>query len=269
MSAAGSLFTAFITGGTSGIGEACARLFVQHGARVVVAGRRRERLDALGRELGEACHARALDVRDASAVARAFDALPAAFASIDVLVNAAGGAHGLARAQEASLDDWDEMIATNVSGLVHVTRAALPGMVARKRGHIVNLGSVAGSFPYPGGNVYGATKAFVETFSANLRADLLGSPIRVTNVEPGMVETEFSVVRFQGDRAKADAVYAGMRPLVAADVADLIFFAVTRPAHVNVNRIEVMPTDQAFGPFNVNRSKPTDSTSTAEGNKRA
>jgi 3-hydroxy acid dehydrogenase/malonic semialdehyde reductase len=247
--------TAFVTGATSGIGEACARLFVKNGARVIVTGRREERLDAIARELGEACHARTLDVKDPDEVTRTFETLPPAFAAVDVLVNAAGGAYGLARAQEANLGDWDEMIATNVSGLVHVTRAALGGMVARGRGHIVNLGSVAGSFPYPGGNVYGATKAFVERFSANLRADLLGTPIRVTNIEPGMVETEFSVVRFGGDRTKADAVYAGMTPLVAADIADLVLFAVTRPAHVNVNRIEVMPTEQAFGPFSVSRKQ--------------
>ena len=246
----------FVTGGTSGIGEACARLFAKEGARVVVAGRRRERLDAIASALGDACHAIALDVRDAAAVAKAFEELPAPFAAVDVLVNAAGGAHGIARAQEASLGDWDEMIATNVAGLVHVTRAALPGMIARGRGHVVNLGSVAGSFAYPGGNVYGATKAFVERFSANLRADLLGTPIRITSIEPGMVETEFSVVRFGGDRTKAGAVYAGMSPLVAADIADLVLFAVTRPAHVNVNRLEVMPVDQAFSAFSVHRSAP-------------
>ncbi len=244
---------AFITGATSGIGEACARRFVAEGARVVAVGRRQERLDALARELGEACHAHRMDVKDDAAVSRAFGELPPAFAAVDVLVNAAGGALGLGKAYEARLEDWDEMIATNVRALAHVTRAALGGMIARGRGHIVNLGSVAGSFPYPGGNVYGATKAFVEVFSANLRADLLGRPIRVTNIEPGMVETEFSVVRFGGDRAKADAVYADMKPLVASDIADLVHFAVTRPAHVNVNRIEVMPVDQACGPFSVSR----------------
>jgi len=247
---------AFITGGTSGIGEACARLFVKEGGRVVIAGRRGDRALALALSLGDSCLARALDVRDAAAVTRVFDDLPPPFSAVDVLVNAAGGAHGITPAQDAKLSDWDEMIATNVTGLVHVTRAALGGMIARRRGHILNLGSVAGSFPYPGGNVYGATKAFVERFSANLRADLLGTPIRVTNIEPGMVETEFSVVRFAGDRAKADAVYAGMTPLVAADIAELALFAVTRPAHVNLNRIEVMPTDQAFSPFAVSRQAP-------------
>ena len=244
---------AFITGSTSGIGAACARRFVKEGARVVATGRREERLAELSRELGAACHTVSLDVRDRDAVERAFADLPADFAAVDVLVNAAGGALGLGRAQEARIEDWDEMIATNVRGLALVTRAALPGMIARRRGHIVNLGSVAGSFPYPGGNVYGATKAFVERFSSNLRADLLGHPIRVTNIEPGMVETEFSLVRFGGDRAKADAVYAGMKPLVADDIADLVCFAVTRPLHVNVNRIEVMPVEQAFSPFAVHR----------------
>jgi 3-hydroxy acid dehydrogenase/malonic semialdehyde reductase len=245
---------AFITGATSGIGAACARRFVKEGARVVVTGRRQERLAELSRELGAACHTVALDVRDRDAVERAFADLPADFAAVDVLVNAAGGALGLGKAQEARVEDWDEMIETNVRGLALVTHAALPGMIARRRGHIVNLGSVAGSFPYPGGNVYGATKAFVERFSSNLRADLLGHPIRVTNIEPGMVETEFSLVRFGGDRARADAVYAGMKPLVAEDIADLVCFAVTRPPHVNVNRIEVMPVEQAFSPFAVHRA---------------
>jgi 3-hydroxy acid dehydrogenase / malonic semialdehyde reductase len=244
---------AFVTGATSGIGAACARRFVEEGARVVAAGRRQDRLAELSRELGAACHVVMLDVRDRDAVERAFAELPADFAAVDVLVNAAGGALGLGRAYEARVEDWEEMIDANVRGLALVTRAALPGMIARGRGHIVNLGSVAGSFPYPGGNVYGATKAFVERFSSNLRADLLGHPIRVTNVEPGMVETEFSLVRFGGDRAKADAVYAGMKPLVAEDIADIVWFAVTRPAHVNVNRVEVMPVDQAFAPFAVHR----------------
>jgi 3-hydroxy acid dehydrogenase/malonic semialdehyde reductase len=170
-----------------------------------------------------------------------------------VLINSAGLAVGLNKAAEADLDDWDTMIATNVNGLVYATRAALPGMIARGRGHVINMGSLAGSYPYPGGNVYGATKAFVERFSSNLRADLLGHPVRVTNIEPGMVDTEFSTVRF-GEKAKADAVYAGMTPLSAGDVADLAFFAATRPLHVNVNRIEVTPVDQAFAPFAVHRT---------------
>ncbi len=243
----------FITGATAGIGAASARLFAKHGARVVAAGRRTDRLELLARELGDAVHTVVLDVRDRAAVTHAFDSLPAAFAGVNVLLNSAGLAVGLNRAPEADLDDWDKMIATNVNGLVYATRAALPGMIARGRGHVINMGSLAGSFPYPGGNVYGATKAFVERFSSNLRADLLGHPVRVTNIEPGMVDTEFSTVRF-GDKAKADAVYRGMTPLVAEDIADLAFFAATRPLHVNVNRIEVTPVDQAFAPFAVHRS---------------
>jgi NADP-dependent 3-hydroxy acid dehydrogenase YdfG len=243
-----------VTGATAGFGAAIARRFVQAGHRVVAAGRRAERLAALRDELGDAVLPLPLDVRDRAAVAAAIAGLPADWAEIDVLVNNAGLALGLEPAFKADLDQWETMIDTNNKGLVYVTRAVLPGMVARDRGHVVNMGSVAALYPYPGGNVYGATKAFVERFSANLRADLLGLPIRVTNIEPGMVETEFSVVRFGGDRSKADAVYAGMTPLVAADIADLVLFAVTRPMHVNVNRIEVMPVDQAFSGFAVHRA---------------
>jgi 3-hydroxy acid dehydrogenase / malonic semialdehyde reductase len=244
---------AFVTGATSGIGAACARRFAAEGAKVVASGRRNDRLAELARELGPVCHVIAFDMREREAVERVFAELPADFASVDVLVNAAGGALGLGRIQETRVEDWEQMIATNVRGLALLTRAAIPGMIARQRGHIVNVGSVAGSYPYPGGNVYGATKAFVEQFSLNLRADLLGHPIRVTNIEPGMVETEFSLVRFGGDRAKAEAVYAGMKPLSAEDIADVVHFAVTRPAHVNVNRLEVMPVDQAFASFAVHR----------------
>jgi 3-hydroxy acid dehydrogenase/malonic semialdehyde reductase len=170
------------------------------------------------------------------------------------LVNNAGLALGIERAHEASLDEWETMIDTNVKGLVYCTRALLPGMVARDAGHVINLGSAAGSHPYPGGNVYGATKAFVHQLSLNLRADLVGTRVRVTSVEPGMVETRFSVTRFRGDQAKADAVYAGMTPLSAEDVAEIVLFCADRPPHVNVNRIEIMPTQQAFGPFAVARS---------------
>jgi NADP-dependent 3-hydroxy acid dehydrogenase YdfG len=258
MSGAGSMEgrVAYVTGGTSGIGEACARLFAANGARVVVAGRKKDRAEAIAKDIGERAIARVLDVTDRDGphgTARAFDALPKEFAGVDVLVNSAGVALGLAKANDASLDDWKGTIDTNVTGLVNVTRAALPGMIARGRGHVVNMGSIAGTFPYPGGNVYGASKAFVEQFSANLKADLLGHPIRITNIEPGMVETEFSVVRFGGDREKAGAVYKGMQPLVAADIADLVLFAVTRPLHVDVTRIQVMPVAQAFSPFAVDR----------------
>jgi 3-hydroxy acid dehydrogenase/malonic semialdehyde reductase len=245
--------TALVTGASSGIGLACAEALAGAGARVVVVGRRGDRLAALAARLGDRAHALRLDVRDKAAIEAALAALPSPFATIDVLVNSAGLALGLEPAQRASLDDWERMIDTNCRALVHLTRTLLPGMVARDRGHVVNIGSVAGNWPYPGGNVYGATKAFVKQFSLNLRSDLLGTKVRVTNVEPGMVETEFSVVRFHGDQGRAGKVYEGMQPLSAADIADTVLWCVTRPPHVNVNTIEVMPVQQAFSPFAVNR----------------
>jgi 3-hydroxy acid dehydrogenase/malonic semialdehyde reductase len=195
----------------------------------------------------------ALDVRDRAAVAAAVAGLPAEFAAVDVLVNNAGLALGLNPAQDADLDDWDQMIDTNCKGLVYCTRDILPGMVARRRGHVINLGSVAGTYPYPGGNVYGGTKAFVHQFSLNLRSDLHGTGIRVTCVEPGMADTEFSLVRFSGDQGKADNVYAGMQPMTADDIAESIHWAATMPQHVNVNTIELMATAQSFAPFQVAR----------------
>jgi 3-hydroxy acid dehydrogenase/malonic semialdehyde reductase len=195
-----------------------------------------------------------LDVRDRTAVQDVVAGLPTEFAEIDVLVNNAGLAKGLNPAQEADLEDWEEMIDTNCRGLVYCTRTILPGMVERRRGHVVNLGSVAGTYPYPGGNVYGATKAFVHQFSLNLRSDLHGTGIRVTSVEPGLSgETEFSTVRFGGDQGKADAVYAGMQPLVPADIAEAVYWVVSQPAHVNINTIEMMPVTQSFAPFQVHR----------------
>ena len=245
----------FVTGATTGFGAATARRFAVDGAQVIAAGRRVALLDALRDELGDLCHPLVLDVRDRAAVARAVATLPAELAAVDLLVNNAGLAAGLEPAARASLDDWDAMVDTNVKGLMYVTRAVLPGMVERDRGHIVNLGSVAGEFPYPGGNVYGGTKAFVYQFSLNLRADLLGTKVRVTVIEPGLSGgTEFSKVRFGGDAAKADAVYRGTTPLSAEDVADAIHWVATRPPHVNVNSLQLMPVDQAFAPFAVNRS---------------
>jgi 3-hydroxy acid dehydrogenase/malonic semialdehyde reductase len=245
--------TVFITGASSGFGAAIAHRFAAAGARVVAAARRADRLKDLAADLGPRLLPVTLDVRDRAAVAAIIDGLPGEFAEIDLLVNNAGGALGLSPAQDADLDDWDQMIDTNCKGLAYCTRAILPGMVARRRGHVINLGSVAGTYPYPGGNAYGGTKAFVHEFSLNLRSDLHGTGVRVTCVEPGMADTEFSVVRFSGDQAKADAVYAGMQPLTADDIAESVYWAATLPPHVNVNTIEMMPVAQSFAPFQVAR----------------
>lgn len=248
-----STATVFITGATSGFGAAAARRFAKDGARLVLLGRRADRLAALKAELAVPVHVLTLDIRNRQAVTEAFATLPAEFSKLDVLLNNAGLALGLEMAPKTDLDDWDAMVDTNIKGLMYCTRSALPGMVERKRGHIINLGSVAGTYPYPGGNVYGGTKAFVEQFSLNLRAELLGSKVRVTNIAPGMCETEFSTVRFKGDAAKAGNVYAGMQPLSADDIAECIHWVAALPAHVNINELEVMPVDQAFSPFAVHR----------------
>jgi 3-hydroxy acid dehydrogenase/malonic semialdehyde reductase len=246
--------TILVTGATAGFGAAFARRFVRDGHRVIATGRRVERLEALAKELGPAVLTLSLDVTDEKAVAAFPASLPEGWRQIDVLVNNAGLALGLSPAWEADLSDWDKMIATNVSGLVHLTRAVLPQMVARNDGLILNLGSVAGDYPYPGGHVYGATKAFVLQFSLNLRADLAGFNVRVTNIEPGMVTgSEFSKVRFGGDEGKAAAVYAGTQSLTPEDIAETAAWLVSLPAHVNINRVELMPTCQSAGPFNVKR----------------
>jgi 3-hydroxy acid dehydrogenase/malonic semialdehyde reductase len=244
----------FVTGASVGFGAAIARRFVAEGAKVIASARRIDRVRALADELGPAVLPVALDVRDRAAVDEVVAGLPAPFAAIDVLVNNAGLALGLEPAHKSDVDDWDRMVDTNCKGLVYCTRAILPGMVARGRGHVVNLGSVAGTYPYPGGNVYGATKAFVHQFSLNLRSDLHGTGVRVTCVEPGMADTEFSLVRFSGDQGKADNVYSGMQPLTADDIAESIHWAATMPQPVNVNTIELMATAQSFAPFQVARS---------------
>jgi 3-hydroxy acid dehydrogenase/malonic semialdehyde reductase len=246
--------TAFVTGATAGFGNAIAHRLVRDGWRVIAAGRRQERLDALAAELGDAVLPLRLDVTDLEAVAALPGSLPEGWREVDALVNNAGLALGLDPAQSAKLEDWDRMVAVNVTGVMHVTRALLPGMVARNRGHVVTLGSIAGTYPYPGGHVYGASKAFVAQFMLNLKADLVGRQVRLTNVEPGLCGgTEFSAVRFGGDQAKADAVYAGTTPLTAEDIAEAVSWVLSLPPHVNINRIEMMPTCQASAPLAVKR----------------
>lgn len=246
-----------ITGASSGFGAACARRFGHEGDALVLGARRVERLEQLKAQLEPYCpvHVGALDVREATSVDTFLDGLPAAFREVDVLVNNAGLALGMSPAWEASWDDWNTMIATNVRGLAYVTRKVLPGMVRRDSGHVVNMGSIAGAWPYPGGNVYGASKAFVAQFSRSLRAELLGTAVRVSNIEPGLAETEFSRVRFHGDTEKAGAVYRGAQPLIADDVADIVHWVVSAPAHVNINAVEVMPIAQAWGPLAVHRDR--------------
>ena len=244
----------FVTGASAGFGAAIARRFIAGGAKVVATARRFERLQALRQELGPALLPLELDVCDAAAVSRVVAALPAEFAEIDVLVNNAGLALGLEPGHKADLADWELMVDTNIKGLMYCTRALLPGMVARNRGHVVNLGSTAGEWPYPGGNVYGGTKAFVRQFSLNLKADLIGTGVRVSEIEPGLSESEFSLVRFGGDAAKAKAVYAGTSPLTPEDIADTVHWVVSRPGHVNINTISLMPTCQAFASLAVKRS---------------
>jgi 3-hydroxy acid dehydrogenase/malonic semialdehyde reductase len=246
--------TVFVTGASAGFGAATVRRFAAKGARVVATARRGDRLEALAREFGDNILPLALDVQDRAAVERAVADLPSVFAAIDCVVNNAGLALGLEAAPQADLANWDRMIDTNCKGLVTVTRAILPGMVARGAGHVVNLGSIAGSYPYPGGNVYGATKAFVHQFSLNLRSDLHGTGVRVTCIEPGLCGgTEFSEVRFAGDKDKAAKVYAGMQPLTADDIAEAVDWATSQPSHVNVNTIELMPVAQSFAPLQIHR----------------
>ena len=245
--------TALITGATSGFGAAAVRRFVAAGWRVIATGRRADRLQALVDELGaDKVHAAAFDIRDETALDDALDALPAAFRDIDLLVNNAGLALGTAPAQQASLEDWRTMIETNVLALVTVTRRLLPLLVERK-GAIINIGSIAGSYPYPGGNTYGGTKAFVRQFSLGLRSDLHGTGVRVTDIEPGMAETEFTLVRTHGDQAASDKLYAGAQPMAADDIAEQIFYVATLPPHLNINRLEIMPVTQSFAGFQVHR----------------
>ena len=242
--------TILITGATSGFGAACAERFAESGWQLILAGRRSDRLEALQQKYPRQVVAvLTLDVRDRQAVQAAMKDLP----EVDVLLNNAGLALGLEPAWDVDLDDWEVMVDTNVKGLMYCTRALLPGMVARDRGHVINIGSTAGSWPYPGGNVYGATKAFVQQFSRNLRADLLGTRVRVTNIEPGMALSEFSDVRFKGDTERAEKVYTGTSPLRPEDIAEVVYFTASLPAHVNINALEMMSVDQSWGPLAVHR----------------
>lgn len=246
----------FVTGATAGFGETIARRFIAAGHQVVGTGRRRDRLEALATQLGTQFLPLTFDVGERSEVEKAIAGLPDSFRSIDILVNNAGGAIGLDPAQKADLEDWEAMVRSNVNGVLYCTRALLPGMVERNRGHVINIGSVAAEFPYPGGNVYGAAKAFVHQFSYGLRADLIGTGVRVTDIQPGLVGgTEFSQVRFKGDEKRAATVYEGATALTPDDVADAVEWAATRPAHVNINVIQLMPVSQAFGPLAVHRVK--------------
>lgn len=245
-----------VTGASSGFGEEMARTFVRHGHKVIAAARRAERLSDLHAELGDALLPVVLDVTDKSSITAALAGLPADWKPVDVLINNAGLALGTEPAQSASLVEWETMINTNVTGLVTMTHMLLPEMIARNSGLIINIGSVAGTTAYPGGNVYGATKAFVDQFTKNLRADLVGTGVRATNIAPGLCGgTEFSNVRYRGNDEAAAKVYAGTEPLTAKDIADTAYWIATLPPHVNINQIEMMPTCQGFGPMNIKRQQ--------------
>ena len=250
--------TVMVTGASSGFGLETARRFAEKGHKVIVAARRKERLEQLKAELeqefGQCCvYVLPMDVTSEEQIDSMIDSLPEGFSEIDILVNNAGLALGLEPAHKANLDDWHRMVDTNIKGLYLMTRKLLPGMVERKLGHIINIGSIAGNYAYPGGNAYGATKAFVKQFTRNLRADLLGTQVRVTNIEPGLAETEFSLVRFGGDKDKADDVYKGTEPLTAEDIAEAVIWAAEQPQHVNINSIELMPTSQAWASLAIDK----------------
>jgi 3-hydroxy acid dehydrogenase / malonic semialdehyde reductase len=247
--------TIFITGASAGFGAACARMFAKEGNRLILTARRIEPLLKLQEELASTAevHIIPLDVSDRLAVQGAIESLPERFRCIDILLNNAGLALGLEPAHQVDLDDWETMVDTNIKGVMYCTRFVLPGMVARNCGHIINISSTAGAWPYPGGNVYGGTKAFVTQFSRNLRCDLLGTQVRVSCIQPGMAETEFSKVRFKGNDELAAGVYRGTEPLTAEDIAETVRWITSQPPHVNVNTLELMSIDQAWGPFAIHR----------------
>ena len=238
-----------ITGASSGIGASCAQVFAQAGANLILTARRIDRLEALAQQLrgefGISVYPVQLDVRDRDRVELVFQSLPPEWTDIEILINNAGLSRGMEKLHEGSIEDWEEMIDANLKGLLYVSRAIVPGLVSRGKGHIVNIGSIAGRHAYPGGNVYCASKAGVRAISQGLKLDLLGTPIRVSEIDPGLVETEFSVVRFHGDEERAKTVYDGLTPLTPDDVADVVFFCTTRPARVNISEVLLVPTDQA------------------------
>ncbi len=246
--------TVLITGASSGFGRAMAYKFAANHWRLILVARRADRLAAIKEELSDtAIHTAVLDITDQKGIEAFVNALPKDFADIDLLINNAGLALGLASADKTNLDDWNSMIETNITGLVTMTRQVLPNMVKNNRGHIINVGSIAGQWPYPGSNVYGATKAFVKQFSLNLRADLFKTAVRVTNLEPGLAESEFSLVRFNGDKEKAESLYKNIKALRPEDIAEAAFWVATQPEHVNVNSIEMMPVAQSWDALAVNR----------------
>lgn len=243
-----------ITGATGGFGKAFARRFAAAGCALILHGRDSDKLDKLCETIDAPVHKLVFDLQDKEETIKALHTLPEAFKNIDLLINNAGGALGLEKFQEANLDDVEAMIEMNSTSLVRITRQIIKGMTDRKRGHVINIGSIAGNWPYPGGHVYCAVKAFVRQFSLSVRADLTGTNVRVTNIEPGMAETTFSLQRFKGDKEKADAVYAGTQALQAEDIAETVFWTATLPDHVNVNALEVMPTQQSFSALTVERN---------------
>ena len=243
-----------ITGATSGIGKSCAEFFSKKGYKTILIGRRKKRLISISKKLKKPSLPLQLDVRDKKEVFRTISKLPKNFKKISVVINNAGLAWGVEPAQDADLKKWETMIDTNCKGLIYMTKAVLPDFIKRNNGHIINIGSVAGTYPYSGGNVYGGTKSFVKQFSLGLKSDLLGTKIRITNIEPGMTNTEFSKIRYSGDKKKADKVYEKMSPLTGLDIAETIYWCVERPKHVNINSIELMPLQQGFNFFAVSRT---------------
>ena len=244
---------ALITGATAGFGKSSVKKFIENGWKVIAAGRREERLAALKEQYGDALHYLAFDIQDSQQINVAIDSLPTKFKNIDLLINNAGLALGTSPAQTSDLEQWNTMVDTNIRGLMSLTHKVLPTLI-KQRGAVINISSVAASYPYPGGNVYGGTKAFVVQFSLGLRSDLHGTGVRVTCVEPGMSETEFTLVRTKGDQSASDKLYEGANPMTGDDIAQTLFWVATLPPHVNINRVELMPVNQSFSPFQIHRT---------------